>query len=136
MFLFESECAIYQVLIFSCNIGVAATKDHDIGTTNLHIEVSDVVNILVYVGIAKGNGVLSKSGKGNLIVSGAEEPNHLLLLKLTLKWVKDIHEYLLKPGRFFASRICTYVNSAQNTEQLMNYEMVHQSLFTFFCRYR
>uniref|UniRef100_A0A8C9ELC9 Lysine-specific demethylase 3A/B tudor domain-containing protein n=1 Tax=Pavo cristatus TaxID=9049 RepID=A0A8C9ELC9_PAVCR len=29
--------------------GVAATKDHDIGTTNLHIEVSDVVNILVYV---------------------------------------------------------------------------------------
>ncbi|XP_062436717.1 probable JmjC domain-containing histone demethylation protein 2C isoform X2 [Rhea pennata] len=42
--------------------GVAATKDHDIGTTNLHVEVSDVVNILVYVGIAKGNGVLSKSG--------------------------------------------------------------------------
>lgn len=43
--------------------GVAAAKDHDIGTTNLHIEVSDVVNILVYVGIAKGNGILSKSGK-------------------------------------------------------------------------
>ncbi|XP_058527941.1 probable JmjC domain-containing histone demethylation protein 2C isoform X3 [Ochotona princeps] len=42
--------------------GVAAAKDHDIGTTNLHIEVSDVVNILVYVGIAKGNGILSKSG--------------------------------------------------------------------------
>ncbi|XP_071071913.1 probable JmjC domain-containing histone demethylation protein 2C isoform X6 [Dasypus novemcinctus] len=42
--------------------GVAAAKDHDIGTTNLHIEASDVVNILVYVGIAKGNGVLSKAG--------------------------------------------------------------------------
>ncbi|XP_063163651.1 probable JmjC domain-containing histone demethylation protein 2C isoform X3 [Candoia aspera] len=42
--------------------GVAAAKDHDIGTTNLHIEVSDVVNILVSVGIAKGNGVPSKSG--------------------------------------------------------------------------
>ncbi|XP_075390372.1 putative JmjC domain-containing histone demethylation protein 2C isoform X5 [Tenrec ecaudatus] len=42
--------------------GVAAAKDHDIGTTNLHIEVSDVVNILVHVGIAKGNGVLSKAG--------------------------------------------------------------------------
>ncbi|XP_008835528.1 probable JmjC domain-containing histone demethylation protein 2C isoform X1 [Nannospalax galili] len=42
--------------------GVAAAKDHDIGTTNLHIEASDVVNILVYVGIAKGNGVLSKTG--------------------------------------------------------------------------
>lgn len=55
-----------QILILSCNIGVAATKDHDIGTTNLHIEVSDVVNILVYVGIAKGNGVLSKSGNVTL----------------------------------------------------------------------
>ncbi|XP_021567035.1 probable JmjC domain-containing histone demethylation protein 2C isoform X2 [Carlito syrichta] len=42
--------------------GVAAAKDHDIGTTNLHIEVSDVVNILVYVGVAKGNGILSKAG--------------------------------------------------------------------------
>uniref|UniRef100_A0A8C3HQB3 Probable JmjC domain-containing histone demethylation protein 2C n=1 Tax=Chrysemys picta bellii TaxID=8478 RepID=A0A8C3HQB3_CHRPI len=42
--------------------GVAAAKDQDIGTTNLHIEVSDVVNILAYVGIAKGNGVLSKAG--------------------------------------------------------------------------
>ncbi|ERE92057.1 putative JmjC domain-containing histone demethylation protein 2C [Cricetulus griseus] len=42
--------------------GVAAAKDHDIGTTNLHVEASDVVNILVYVGIAKGNGVLSKAG--------------------------------------------------------------------------
>ncbi|KAM4851912.1 putative JmjC domain-containing histone demethylation protein 2C isoform 3-T4 [Thomomys bottae] len=42
--------------------GVAAAKDHDIGTTNLHIEVSDVVNILVYVGIAKGNGIISKAG--------------------------------------------------------------------------
>ncbi|XP_003783674.1 probable JmjC domain-containing histone demethylation protein 2C isoform X4 [Otolemur garnettii] len=42
--------------------GVAAAKDHDIGTTNLHVEVSDVVNILVYVGIAKGNGILSKTG--------------------------------------------------------------------------
>ena len=43
--------------------GVAAAKDHDIGTTNLHIEASEVVNVLVYVGIAKGNGVLSKAGK-------------------------------------------------------------------------
>nr|XP_060624911.1 probable JmjC domain-containing histone demethylation protein 2C isoform X1 [Anolis sagrei ordinatus] len=42
--------------------GVMAAKDHDIGTTNLHIEVSDVVNILVNVGIAKGSGVPSKSG--------------------------------------------------------------------------
>lgn len=62
---------------------MAATKDHDIGTTNLHIEVSDVVNILVYVGIAKGNGVLSKSGKRKVIVGGVNGLNDLLVLKLT-----------------------------------------------------
>ncbi|MEE6485401.1 hypothetical protein FKM82_014266 [Ascaphus truei] len=42
--------------------GVIATRDQETGTTNLHIEVSDLVNILVYVGVAKGNGVPSKTG--------------------------------------------------------------------------
>uniref|UniRef100_A0A8C5M3C5 Probable JmjC domain-containing histone demethylation protein 2C n=1 Tax=Leptobrachium leishanense TaxID=445787 RepID=A0A8C5M3C5_9ANUR len=42
--------------------GVIATKDQDTGTTNLHVEVSDLVNILVYIGAAKGNGVPTKSG--------------------------------------------------------------------------
>ncbi|NXF05631.1 JHD2C protein, partial [Smithornis capensis] len=60
---------------------VAATKDHDIGTTNLHIEVSDVVNILVYVGIAKGNGVLSKSG----VLKKLEEEDLDDLLRKRLK---------------------------------------------------
>ncbi|KAM4033567.1 putative JmjC domain-containing histone demethylation protein 2C isoform 2-T2 [Anomaloglossus baeobatrachus] len=41
--------------------GVIATKDHDTGTTNLHIEVSDMVNILVYVGAVKGNVAASKT---------------------------------------------------------------------------
>lgn len=64
---------------------MAATKDHDIGTTNLHIEVSDVVNILVYVGIARGNGVLSKSGNGKLThLKSVDGLNVLPLLKLTL----------------------------------------------------
>nr|XP_030132542.3 probable JmjC domain-containing histone demethylation protein 2C isoform X2 [Taeniopygia guttata] len=61
--------------------GVAATKDHDVGTTNLHIEVSDVVNILVYVGIAKGNGVLSKSG----VLKKLEEEDLDDLLRKRLK---------------------------------------------------
>ncbi|XP_025058374.1 probable JmjC domain-containing histone demethylation protein 2C isoform X3 [Alligator sinensis] len=61
--------------------GVAATKDHDVGTTNLHIEVSDVVNILVYVGIAKGNGAHSKSG----ILKKLEEEDLDDLLKKRLK---------------------------------------------------
>ncbi|KAL7990367.1 hypothetical protein Chor_013797 [Crotalus horridus] len=49
--------------------GIAAAKDHDIGTTNLHIEVSDIVNILVSVGIAKGNGVPSKSESDSICQS-------------------------------------------------------------------
>ncbi|XP_040217919.1 probable JmjC domain-containing histone demethylation protein 2C isoform X2 [Rana temporaria] len=40
--------------------GVIATKDQDIGTTNLHIEVSDMVNILVYVGAVRGNASATK----------------------------------------------------------------------------
>lgn len=45
-----------------CAYGVAASQDQDFGTANLHVEVSDVVSVLVYVGVAKGNGVLSKTG--------------------------------------------------------------------------
>ncbi|KAJ3608291.1 hypothetical protein NHX12_025340, partial [Muraenolepis orangiensis] len=45
-----------------CAYGVAASQDQDFGTANLHVEVSDIVSILVYVGVAKGNGVLSKTG--------------------------------------------------------------------------
>ncbi|RVE60017.1 hypothetical protein OJAV_G00194630 [Oryzias javanicus] len=45
-----------------CAYGVAASQEQDFGTANLHLEVSDVVSVLVYVGVAKGNGVLSKTG--------------------------------------------------------------------------
>ncbi|KAF0025000.1 hypothetical protein F2P81_021881, partial [Scophthalmus maximus] len=45
-----------------CAYGVAASQDQDFGTANVHVEVSDVVSVLVYVGVAKGNGVLSKTG--------------------------------------------------------------------------
>lgn len=58
-----SSSSLCTVVMATSPTGVAAAKDHDIGTTNLHIEASDVVNVLVYVGIAKGNGVLSKAGK-------------------------------------------------------------------------
>ncbi|XP_030631900.1 probable JmjC domain-containing histone demethylation protein 2C isoform X2 [Chanos chanos] len=45
-----------------CAYGVAASQEQDFGTANLHTEVSDIVSVLVYVGVAKGNGVLSKTG--------------------------------------------------------------------------
>lgn len=48
-------------------VGVAASQDQDFGTANLHLEVSDVVSVLVYVGVAKGNGVLSKTGESSIL---------------------------------------------------------------------
>lgn len=47
---------------FVCASGVASSQEQDFGTANLHMEVSDIVSVLVYVGVAKGNGVLSKTG--------------------------------------------------------------------------
>lgn len=66
---------IYKFLV-CLSVGVAASQDHDFGTANLHVEVSDVVSVLVYVGVAKGNGVLSKTGK----VIGVSE---IIKLRLT-----------------------------------------------------
>ncbi|XP_066523040.1 probable JmjC domain-containing histone demethylation protein 2C isoform X2 [Hoplias malabaricus] len=45
-----------------CAHGVTACPEQDFGTSNLHVEISDTMSILVYVGVAKGNGALSKTG--------------------------------------------------------------------------
>ncbi|MCJ8736921.1 hypothetical protein PDJAM_G00017850 [Pangasius djambal] len=45
-----------------CAHGMTACPEQDFGTSNLHVEISDTMSILVYVGVAKGNGALSKSG--------------------------------------------------------------------------
>lgn len=50
-------------MFFCFPLGVASSQEQDFGTANLHMEVSDVVSVLVYVGVAKGNGVLSKTGE-------------------------------------------------------------------------
>lgn len=42
--------------------GVTACPEQDFGTSNLHVEISDTMSFLVYVGVAKGSGALSKSG--------------------------------------------------------------------------
>lgn len=70
--------SVYKVSLsfyYLC-VGVAASQDQDFGTANLHVEVSDVVSVLVYVGVAKGNGVLSKTGKAHshlmLVETGAQ----------------------------------------------------------------
>ncbi|XP_076878492.1 lysine-specific demethylase 3B isoform X2 [Brachyhypopomus gauderio] len=35
--------------------GLISTEDRKVGTTNLHLDVSDAVNVMVYVGIPEGN---------------------------------------------------------------------------------
>lgn len=44
-----------------CAYGVVASQEQDFGTASLHLEVSDTISILIYVGVAKGNGALSKT---------------------------------------------------------------------------
>lgn len=34
--------------------GLISTEDRKVGTTNLHLDVSDAVNVMVYVGIPHG----------------------------------------------------------------------------------
>lgn len=45
-----------------CAHGVTACLEQDFGTSNLHVEISDTMSILVYVGVAKGNSAPSKAG--------------------------------------------------------------------------
>ncbi|XP_016310505.1 probable JmjC domain-containing histone demethylation protein 2C isoform X2 [Sinocyclocheilus anshuiensis] len=45
-----------------CAHGVTTCPEQDFGTSNLHVEISDSMSILVYVGVAKGNGASSKAG--------------------------------------------------------------------------
>lgn len=36
--------------------GLTSSEDRKVGTTNLHLDVSDAVNVMVYVGIPRGEG--------------------------------------------------------------------------------
>lgn len=36
--------------------GLTSSEDRKVGTTNLHLDVSDAVNVMVYVGIPHGEG--------------------------------------------------------------------------------
>lgn len=36
-------------------LGLTSTEDRKVGTTNLHLDVSDAVNVMVYVGIPQGD---------------------------------------------------------------------------------
>ena len=70
------QCRDITVTSMSLCAGVAASQDQDFGTANLHVEVSDIVSILVYVGVAKGNGVLSKTGENPPLLIHTHSQTH------------------------------------------------------------
>lgn len=46
-------CLLFFIALF---IGLITAEDRRVGTTNLHLDVSDAVNVMVYVGIPIGDG--------------------------------------------------------------------------------
>lgn len=47
--------------------GLISTEDRKVGTTNLHLDVSDAVNVMVYVGIPEGDSDQEKSKSNKLL---------------------------------------------------------------------
>ncbi|KAJ8337623.1 hypothetical protein SKAU_G00365890 [Synaphobranchus kaupii] len=45
--------------------GLTSSEDRKVGTTNLHLDVSDAVNVMVYVGIPEGEGDFEKDAVPN-----------------------------------------------------------------------
>lgn len=43
-------------LLCGSRVGLITAEDRRVGTTNLHLDVSDAVNVMVYVGIPIGEG--------------------------------------------------------------------------------
>lgn len=52
----SSEYCPFTDPVFLLPLGLITTEDRRVGTTNLHLDVSDAVNVMVYVGIPIGEG--------------------------------------------------------------------------------
>uniref|UniRef100_A0A672QSW8 JmjC domain-containing protein n=1 Tax=Sinocyclocheilus grahami TaxID=75366 RepID=A0A672QSW8_SINGR len=58
-----------------CAHGVTTCPAQDFGTSNLHVEISDTMSILVYVGVAKGNGLLEGEVQDESVKKRLKDPN-------------------------------------------------------------
>lgn len=47
---------IFPLSLTVSPLGLISSEDRKVGTTNLHLDVSDAVNVMVYVGIPQGEG--------------------------------------------------------------------------------
>uniref|UniRef100_A0A672HU05 Lysine-specific demethylase n=1 Tax=Salarias fasciatus TaxID=181472 RepID=A0A672HU05_SALFA len=89
--------------------GLISTEDRKVGTTNLHLDVSDAVNVMVYVGIPHGEGnheqeVMTTIEEGDVdemtkrkVYEGQEKPGALWHI-YAAKDAEKIRELLRKVG--------------------------------------
>ncbi|XP_034037116.1 lysine-specific demethylase 3B isoform X2 [Thalassophryne amazonica] len=89
--------------------GLISTEDRKVGTTNLHLDVSDAVNVMVYVGIPVGEGdheeqVMTTIEEGDVdqmtkrrVYEGKEKPGALWHI-YAAKDAEKIRELLRKVG--------------------------------------
>ncbi|XP_069027013.1 lysine-specific demethylase 3B isoform X2 [Embiotoca jacksoni] len=89
--------------------GLISSEDRKVGTTNLHLDVSDAVNVMVYVGIPRGDGnqeqeVMTTIEEGDVdemtkrrVYEGKEKPGALWHI-YAAKDAEKIRELLRKVG--------------------------------------
>uniref|UniRef100_A0A8C1ZWA8 Lysine-specific demethylase n=1 Tax=Cyprinus carpio TaxID=7962 RepID=A0A8C1ZWA8_CYPCA len=84
--------------------GLISTEDRKVGTTNLHLDVSDAVNVMVYVGIPEGDEVMQTIEEGDVddvtkrrVYEAKEKPGALWHI-YAAKDAEKIRELLRKVG--------------------------------------
>uniref|UniRef100_A0A9J7WVQ8 Lysine-specific demethylase n=1 Tax=Cyprinus carpio carpio TaxID=630221 RepID=A0A9J7WVQ8_CYPCA len=84
--------------------GLISTEDRRVGTTNLHLDVSDAVNVMVYVGIPEGDKVMQTIEEGDVddvtkrrVYEAKEKPGALWHI-YAAKDAEKIRELLRKVG--------------------------------------
>lgn len=68
----SSEYFPFTLHIFLNPLGLITAEDRRVGTTNLHLDVSDAVNVMVYVGIPIGEGAHDEGMFSRKTASGDE----------------------------------------------------------------
>uniref|UniRef100_UPI00398ED3DC probable JmjC domain-containing histone demethylation protein 2C isoform X2 n=1 Tax=Pristiophorus japonicus TaxID=55135 RepID=UPI00398ED3DC len=96
--------------------GQTTVKEH--GTTNLHLDIADVVNVLVYVGVPKGNGNNHRAA----ILKKIEEEE---IDENTKKRLKDSNE---TPGALWHIFSAKDTNKIKEFLQKVNEELGQESL--------
>uniref|UniRef100_A0A674BPC5 Lysine-specific demethylase n=1 Tax=Salmo trutta TaxID=8032 RepID=A0A674BPC5_SALTR len=84
--------------------GLIETEDRSVGTTNLHLDVSDAVNVMVYVGIPEGEG--EHPNEANPVMSTIEEGDVDEMTK------RRVYEAKEKPGALW------HIYAAKDAEKI------------------